>query len=381
MAYSVLLYCPDRHLRYDVRTPDRKGVGGGVTARLRLATALAGIGCRVTLLANVPRRERHGRLELVPLDAARPLRVDVAIFNSTGGALHLGGAVSLGVEAQLRLVWIGGTARVGGLDVVGWDAVVAPSNYVRHALDSWGVPPARRWVVPNGVPEVSWRWPFRRRDPRRLVYTSHPDKGLGPALALLERLRRHDARFHLELYGGSALWGQPEVAPPALPGVSWHGMVGQRRLGRALERAGISLHLQDMPEGYGIALAEAMAHGCVVFASSVGAFPEAVDHGVDGYLFDGPAGDATVLDAAAATAVQLAADPARSDALGSRARRAPVTWRTVAEGWVGRFDRALRAEAGGAAGPCPECGGDGYRYADGWQCGACGNWSRRRGAP
>ena len=40
MKYRVTLYCPDRHVEYDAgRTPDQKG--GGVTARIRLAQALA----------------------------------------------------------------------------------------------------------------------------------------------------------------------------------------------------------------------------------------------------------------------------------------------------------------------------------------------------
>ncbi len=39
--YRVVIYCPDRHIVYDGRTPDEIGVGGGITARVRMARALA----------------------------------------------------------------------------------------------------------------------------------------------------------------------------------------------------------------------------------------------------------------------------------------------------------------------------------------------------
>ena len=41
MTWDVVIYCPDTHILYDATLPDKRGVGGGLMARLRLAQALA----------------------------------------------------------------------------------------------------------------------------------------------------------------------------------------------------------------------------------------------------------------------------------------------------------------------------------------------------
>jgi hypothetical protein len=41
MSYAICIHCPDTHIQNDGRTPDTIGVGGGITARIRLATHLA----------------------------------------------------------------------------------------------------------------------------------------------------------------------------------------------------------------------------------------------------------------------------------------------------------------------------------------------------
>lgn len=374
----VVLYCPDRHLRYDHATPDRTGVGGGVTARVRLAAALAELGCEVTLVGNVPNRTQ-GRLRLRPLDETSRLEGDLLILNSTGGALDLSPVAKLEIAAPLRFVWIGGEARVAGLDTVRWDAIVAPSNFLRRQLDGWGIPPGKRQVIPNGVPAAArrWPWPRARRDPFRLVYASHPDKGIGAALALLRRLRAVDPRFTLHVYGGRALWGQPEAAAPAGDGVVWHGLVGQRELARALARAAFSLHLQGIADGFGLALAEAQAAGCIVVASRIGAYPELVRDGWDGLLFDGPHQDEATLARAAEAVLALARRPELRESMSRRAAAAPLSWDLVARAWLDLCDRLGRGDRSADAAPlpaCPECGGARIVLADGSHCGACGRY-------
>ena len=55
MSYRVVIYCPDRHISYQAATPDKKGVGGGIVARIRLAQHLARQGHQVAVISNVPR--------------------------------------------------------------------------------------------------------------------------------------------------------------------------------------------------------------------------------------------------------------------------------------------------------------------------------------
>src|SRR4030067_41981 len=87
--YSVIFYCPDRHIVYDGRTPVERGVGGGITQRVRMARALAQMGHHVTAVVNCPRREVIDGVQYVPLGATAELRADVPIANTSGGASDL----------------------------------------------------------------------------------------------------------------------------------------------------------------------------------------------------------------------------------------------------------------------------------------------------
>lgn len=380
--YKVVLYCPDRHLTYDGSTADRVGVGGGVTARLRLAQALAGEGCRVTLVANVPRREAHKGVELVPVAEARRLTGDVLILNSTGGALDLSPVLELETEVRLRMVWVGGEARIGGLETVPWDFVVAPSNYVRRIVgEAWGVPAGKRLVIHNGVPEPARPPLFGRppvREPFRMVYTGHPMKGLEATLELLRLLRVLDRRFELHVFGGPRLWGQEEKPFAAPEGVVWRGLVGQKELGAELRRAAFSINLQGLADGFGIAMAEAMAAGCLVIASRIGAYPELIRHGYDGFLVEGKHDDPATLAQAARLIHGLTRAPELAATVRRNAAASPLRWPVVARAWTGQWERALRgtAEDWPALGACPECGGGAYALADGYHCSGCGFFSR-----
>src|SRR3972149_331939 len=101
----VVIYCPDRHIVYDGRTPERRGVGGWVTARVRMARALARLGHRVTMVVNCPRRKQFDGVDYVPLDKASRLEGDVAVLTTSGGGLDLAPAHSLEIEAGLKIVW------------------------------------------------------------------------------------------------------------------------------------------------------------------------------------------------------------------------------------------------------------------------------------
>jgi N-acetyl-alpha-D-glucosaminyl L-malate synthase BshA len=77
--------------------------------------------------------------------------------------------------------------------------------------------------------------------------------------------------------------------------------------------------LPSSSESFGLAALEAMNCGVPVVASNAGGIPEVVEHGVDGLLF--PVGD---VDAMAAGAIDLLADPVRHLAFARRARERAV---------------------------------------------------------
>ena len=59
MIYKdVTFYCSDHHIEYHLQPLDQMGVGGEITARTRIAHALATRGHNITMYVNCPREEK-----------------------------------------------------------------------------------------------------------------------------------------------------------------------------------------------------------------------------------------------------------------------------------------------------------------------------------
>ena len=295
----VLIFCPDRHLTYDGTTPERAGVGGGVTARIRLAEALASAGHEVVLQGSCP-DSRHKGVQYLPLGSSPPARVDVLLVHSSGGALDVTEAASLPVEARVRFLFISGVAQPRGAELIHWDALYAPSNFIAGVIRSeWPIGHLPVWVMHHGVVRRR-RWFRPKRNPYRLIYTSHPSKGLDGALALVRLLREEDRRFELVVCGGNGLWGQKDEGVASGDGLTYLGLLGQDRLWDEYLKSSFAMHLQARPEPFGLSLVEAMAAGCIVVASPVGSFPELVRHGETGLLVEGNPESAGTIQSAVA---------------------------------------------------------------------------------
>ena len=83
MRYRVVSYCPDTHIEYDGRTPYDVGVGGGITARVRMAKALRKLGHDVKMVVNCRRYEVIDGVEYIPLEQFRKADADVLMMNTS----------------------------------------------------------------------------------------------------------------------------------------------------------------------------------------------------------------------------------------------------------------------------------------------------------
>lgn len=374
-ALRVVLYCPDRHLPYDGRTPDEIGVGGGVTARVRMARALARLGHDVIQVVNCPRRETIDGVDYRPLDDPGRLQADVAVFNTSGGALDLSPALDLDLDARLRIVWLHGSQPPGGLDRLPYDALYAVSNFLaRTVVNDWGIPASRLYVTYNGYESSHFAAAEEaapERDPFQLIYFSHPSKGLETAIAVQDELRDREPRFHLEVVGGARLWGGAEAAPAQADGVHDHGLLGQCALTPLLLRSTYAMQMQDREEPGALAIPEARRAGCVIIASAVGCYPEQVTDDVDGLIIQGDHREPAVRSAAADAILALHANPGARAALVRRARAAAPDTQTLARAWVQDWQTRL-GEAEPVLAACSHCGRIAHRLADGDHCTACG---------
>ena len=379
----VLFYSPDRHIHYDGSTPDKVGVGGGITSRIRLAAALARLGSyEVTVMGNCGEAGKFDGVHYIPLDATPPHAVDVLIHNTTGGEFDLAQAWELPVEAKHVGLWIGGKPQPSSFDPRRFDLLYSTSNFIRDVVvDDWGLTSAKVMVAYNAFEEELFaplHFSSAERDPHRLVYLGHPMKGMDAALGVHRILRARSHRFTLHVYGGKALWGQVDDEIPSEEGMVFHGLIGQQALASELQQGSIALHLQSVEEAFGISLAESLRAGCLCYASSVGALPELIRADKNGFLIEGDHRSAHVHKSVAEHIQMMLSQVKRLDQLRMNAQAFPWNWDLMAKVWSGRWAWELgHTSRENAQFNCSYCGGKSLTLSDGEHCLMCGRYSPR----
>ncbi len=384
MTYKIIIYCPDRHILYHATTPDKEGVGGGIVARIRLAQNLAKLGHEVTLISNVSQPHVSQGAIFLPLEEADKSReADVLLMMSSGDKLSLHSANSLPIESRLREVWVQGTLPIAGIKELNPDYIVAPSNFNRNVVkQEWQIAEEKLFVIYNGLTQFpspkKWWKPGETRDPYSLIYFSHPSKGLDAAIAVLRLLRQQDTRFSLHVFGGNALWGG-EDGNITEPGLIYHGTKGQKEVFQYLQMTNFSLNLQAREEPFGMVVTESMSQGCIPIASPVGAFPETIHHGNNGFLVSGDHQKEIVHQKTAELIIKTVQVPDYLDYIRHIGQNIPWTWenqaRVFAQHWSWELDQeGITMESSDIR--CPNCGGSWLLTADGYHCLGCGLYSQ-----
>ncbi|HEY2014293.1 MAG TPA: glycosyltransferase family 4 protein [Bryobacteraceae bacterium] len=384
---QITIYSPDRHFLYDGSTPDAKGVGGGLTARVRLAAALARRGHQVSLICNCPGPSVHDGVPYFPLESVDRIATEALVVHSSGGAFDITPLLSIPIQAKTQIVVSSGIGLPKGTLEFAPHAVYACSNFLRDEIARLCpfVPRKNIFVTHYGINRWNWTGLFdRARDPRRLIYSSHPSKGLEASREVVRRLRRNDERFSLHCYGGNQLWGQAEETPPAEPGIFYHGLINQRDLAAEYKRSAFLMQLQTRPEPFGITVVEGMAAGCLVVASPVGAFTELIQHGQNGFLIEGDPADPKTLDRAAELIRTVSENPELARKIRRQAFTTPFDWDTIAAVWEAHLGWLIDRDGSRNLEPpwahCAECGAASLALADGYHCTCCGYFGRSCGA-
>jgi glycosyltransferase involved in cell wall biosynthesis len=223
---------------------------------------------------------------------------------------------------------------------------ICPSAETARALVGYGVPAERIAIVPPGTDKPPTPAPHRASRPIQLlcVATVTPRKG---HLLLIEALASlADLDWRLLCIG--SLERDPASTEALRRAIARHGL-GERvtlagewppeRLAEAYQAADCFV-LPSFHEGYGMAFAEALAHGLPIVATRGGAIPDTVPAAA-GLLV--PPGDAPALEAALrrvladdALRLELAAGAARAGAL-------LPGWDDAVRGWGEAFDRLVAA--------------------------------------
>jgi glycosyltransferase involved in cell wall biosynthesis len=381
MKYRIVFYCPDHHITYNLRTLEEVGVGGGITSRIRMAHALARLGHSVTVYVNCPSDEEIEGVEYRHYTEASDLQADILIVSTSGGKLDLASLSAIRTDARLRILMVHGESFPAFIHPAEFDFIYAPSNFIREiAITNWQVSPRKLFVSHRGVENYQITQPrLAVRDPFKLVYFGHPSKGLDAAVEVLRILHRTNPRFALHVYGGNRLWGMTDGDIPIEEGVFYHGMVGQSELAARLPEMNFSLNLQARQEPFGMVITESLQAGCIVLASPVGAFPEIIQDGWNGFLIPGLHTEHHTHELAARQITQLFQHPADMENIRMNAFHSPASWDSIALSWTEHWDYVIgvkpmipRLYGNQGVRLCMECSGECLALIDGDHCLKCG---------
>ncbi len=332
----------------------------------------------MSVICNCAREARLDGVLYRPLDSVSGIHADVLVMHSSGGGIDLTPLLAVEIEARVRILLLSGLEVPKRAHDLNPDATYVCSNFIRTEMTRSGAFTRNLFVTHYGVNRWNWTgWLGPRRNAHRLIHSSHPSKGFDAALEVARRLHRKDSRFRLHYFGGSKLWGEglKEEVQPEEPCIVYGGLINQRDLAAEYKKSAFLVQLQTRREPFGIIVVEAMAAGCVVVASPVGAFPELIEHGENGFLVEGDPGARDTVDRAAELIGEVNGNRARMEKIRARARRKPFDWATIAAVWESHLQWLMGARDR-ESGQCSECGGKCLSLSDGVHCTDCGWYGR-----
>lgn len=286
---------------YAVDTPYRQPLGGTQSAICYLAEQLAGHGYQVYLLSrnSRPRVAREVTCLALPerpadlVDLLRWLAVDVAVVSNAALPPLL---ATLRQRSRLVL-WTQHAHDQPGISDLNqpafrdlWDAFVFVSEWQRHQyLAHFALDPAHCFVLPNAVsPPFAGLFAdgepiLAQKRPMTLAYASTPYRGLDVLLDVFPQIRAAVPEAHLSIYSSMKVYQGGQTEQPyqalyerarAMPGVTYVGSLPQPELAAALKQTAVLAYPNTYPETSCITVMEAMAAGCQVVTSDLGALPE-----------------------------------------------------------------------------------------------------------
>jgi len=343
--YGIVFYCPDTNLVYDGSTPDRRGIGGGKTVIVRLAKAFAALGHKVTCFVNCEAAGVFSGVHYRHFSEAGRIECDILIALTTGGELDLSPLKQIPVRARVKIISVHGSPKPRGLEDIPYDFIYVVSYYIKKVvIEQWGIPSHKVVVFYNGVEEGHFQEAekiHQQRDPFAVVYPFHPAKGVDVVIDVVRALRERDPRFHLDIYGGYELYGQPFQSISEQDGISFKGLFGQEELAKRLFSYGLCFSLQEYPEPCGIAILEAKRSGVIVVASKVGAFPEIILDGRDGFLNEEYYRDVRCKEKVLEVVGYLMDNEDYARFIRDNAKRTTLSWEQVATSMILHCERFL----------------------------------------
>ncbi|HEV3205277.1 MAG TPA: glycosyltransferase family 4 protein, partial [Gemmataceae bacterium] len=286
---------------FRTETPYKQPLGGSESALCYLAEALAGKQQEVFLLSAAGETGVSRGVACLPLtpEGLREIPpLDFFIVQNLCGKARV---LRQALGSRTRLIfWTGHGPEQPAVQALrdpgeraAYDAFVFVSDWQRGRYkESFAIDPSRAFVLGNAIspafqnlfgPDESIL--AAKAQLFVLAYTSTPDRGLELLLEGFPRIRKAMPGITLQVFSGLRLYGFSEAQDEAqygalyrkcreTEGVESIGPVPQPELARRLRRVSVLAYPNTVPETFCIAVLEAMAAGCCVVTSQLGALPE-----------------------------------------------------------------------------------------------------------
>lgn len=284
---------------FETWSPDsvKTGLGGSEEAVVYLSKELAKLGWKVTVYANpgaragdfdgVTYKTWH---ELNPKDSFNVL----ILWRSIG-------FVDLKPRAKFTMVWMHDIPNNPDfteerVNMVNKIAVLSEFHRGQLRLNKGGefieMPLRKTFLTANGIVPMEIDKTIVR-DPKRMIYSSSPDRGLVYLLKMWPDIIKEVPEAKLDVYygfdifdvlhagnPGSAKWKAHVLDMMKQPGITYHGRVGHEELQKAMMGAGIWAYPTDFTEISCITAMKTQALGAIPVVTNFAALKETVKNGL-----------------------------------------------------------------------------------------------------
>lgn len=290
---DIILYVGPGPERWNPVTFAAGGIGGSETMAWEMARRLAKIGHRVRFYGDCAGIEgTFDGVEFLDHSKYGDADCDVLVTSRRPDAVD----DSRNIRARARVCWVHDVHCGSGVTyarAVRIDRFLCLSKWHRDYFLNWhsNVHPDQVLVTRNGI-DLSRFDGAEIRDPKRIIYSSSPDRGLQTAIYAMPRIRERVPGAELHVFYGFENWikscgGDPGqldlirhlkalLSSFERHGVVFHDRVDQATLAREFMKSSVWGYPTWFSETSCITAMEAQAAGCRIVTSPIAALNETV---------------------------------------------------------------------------------------------------------
>ena len=287
-------------LVYDVSTPYKKPMGGSESAMCYLAAVMAKNKHDVILFTALSKKIKTLGVSCIPNKEIFNVLPDLDILvvqNSPDQGYQIRPTAPKNLKIILWTQHDSNQPAVESLAnpevVKSFDAYVLISDYQKkNYLEKFNLNPKKCVVLRNAISPVfenlfakGESTLSKKTNPPILAYTSTPFRGLNLLIQMFPAIKNVSKDVKLKVFSSLGVYHIPKetdeksygtlyAACRNTYGVDYIGSVSQTKLARELVKTSVLAYPNTFPETSCIAVMEAMAAGCFIVTSRLGALPE-----------------------------------------------------------------------------------------------------------